>query len=203
MLSRTMVLSLLLASPLAAATDAVDELVSWLAGEFVAVPAGEIPAQQAVHAEIRSRALDGRLLFMQWRQVSEGEDPGELIRQRLWRVVAEGDAVRLDFFAFHDHRAFVDLHQKPIVASALRLSDLRPHPEACAVLLRREGEVWRGAVDASDCRLDAALVGRDLALEYALAVDAGGFRFHEAGYDADGSLEFRIPAEGSLRFERR
>jgi hypothetical protein len=203
MLWRTMIVSMLLASPLAAGAGAVDELMSWLSGEFVAGAAGEIPEQQAVHAEIRSRALDGRLLFMQWRQAAEDGDPGELTRQRLWQVAPEGDAIRLRFYAFHDHRAFEDLHRKPIVASALRSDDLRPHPEACAVLLRKEGEAWRGAVDASDCRLDAALVGRDLALEYALAVDAGGFSFHEAGFGADGSLEFRTPAEGSLRFERR
>ncbi|HRQ64715.1 MAG TPA: CpcT/CpeT family chromophore lyase [Xanthomonadaceae bacterium] len=181
----------------------VDTVVGRLVGEFTAPAEGDGAAQHAVHAEVRVRAIDGRVVFMQWREQGEGDEPGELTRQRLWSVVEDGDGVVLRFFTFHDHAPYVDLHKKPLIAMALRSEDLRAYPDSCAVRLRDVDGRIGGSVAASDCRLDTDAYGRNLSLEYALELDAEGFEFHEGAFQADGSLAFRMPESGAYRFRRR
>jgi hypothetical protein len=188
----------------ALAVDA-DMVVDRLVGEFTAPAEGDGGAQQAVHAEIRVGDLDGRVIFMQWRGEAEGDEPGELTRQRLWSVVEDEDedGVVMRFFTFRDHAPFVDLHQRPLVAMALSRDDLRAYPDACAIRLREVDGRLTGSVAASDCHLETDAHGRELSLEYGLTLDAGGFEFHEGGYLADGSLAFRLPESGAYHFRRR
>jgi hypothetical protein len=186
----------------ALAVDA-DMVVDRLVGEFTAPAEGDGGAQQAVHAEIRVGNLDGRVIFMQWRAEAEGDEPGELTRQRLWSVVEDEDGVVMRFFTFRDHTPFVDLHQRPLVAMALSRDDLRAYPDACAIRLREVDGRLAGSVSATDCRLETDAHGHELSLEYGLALDVDGFEFHEGGFLADGSPAFRLPESGAFHFRRR
>ncbi len=188
----------LLVPPVPAAE--VAKLLDRLLGEFATQAADGDSAQHAVHAEIRSAALDGRVIYMQWRQAG---DEGELTRQRLWTVTDEADGIVLRFFRFRDHRPFVDMHTKPIVVMAMRMEDLLAAPEGCAMRMTEVDGRLVGSVSAEDCRLGGELVGRELSLEFSLSLDADGFDFHEAAREADGSLVYRMPESGSYRFVRR
>jgi hypothetical protein len=186
----------------ALALDA-DVVVDRLVGEFEAAAAGDGAAQQAVHAEVRVRDIDGRVIFMQWRELGEGDEPGELTRLRLWSVVEDDDGIVLRFFTFHDHAPYVDLHQKPLIAMTLRSEDLRSYPDSCSVRLRDIDGRIGGSVAASECQLDTDAYGRNLSLEYSLTLDTEGFEFHEGAFQEDGSLAFRMPESGNYSFRRR
>lgn len=179
----------------------VDEVIARLVGTFVG---GDADAtQEAIHAELRVASLPGRTVYMQWRGQGNDAGPGELTRQRLWTLTEDHAGARLSFHTFRDNTPFVDLQQRPLAAMALSRDELRSYPEGCAMRLAREGERLVGTVSEADCVMDLATSGHDLSLAYSMELDADGFEFSETAYFPDGSVAYRMPETGTLRFTRR
>jgi hypothetical protein len=202
-------LCLACAGPRGSATDAdTQRVVDLLTGTFssaaqaaAAAAAVEDPTEAAyfdirlVHAPIWTDRDDGPWLYVEQAVAARPDRP---YRQRVYRVRAEGDAVRSDVFVLPDGGAdLVNAWRDPARFDGLTPDDLEPRA-GCTVFLRRSGEGFVGSAHDRDCASDFQGATHTTSI---VEVDADGIRSWDRGWD-DAGAQVWGAVDGPYRFDR-
>lgn len=201
----------------AVAPDPRDALLAQLAGswdnraQFDAAPArlkvaptvegNWLDLQHAQFVRVVAPAIGDRVLYLEWRN---GSASGAISRQRIWSFRREPDgALRMDFFAFVDGKAFAGRGDEAGAFSALDPSLLRGYGSACALRFEPDADGgWSGRIGADECSLVAAS-GRRMGIDAAIVLAAdGALAYRESGRLDDGRYAFRVPPTMPYRFRR-
>jgi hypothetical protein len=210
-------------SPFSQAQSILDKelelLLGWVVGEFdnqlqrsrgenVLLESRPDPSKAPdllfpVFARVEAPALGRHVIYLQW---PLGRPQGVLQRQRIWtfEVDQQRNAVLMNFFILRDAGRWRDAHLRPTTALlGITREDVVPYPAACRLTFRRHIDVFVGEIPRGDCRIVSQQTRTDMTINAKIVIARDELWYDESGVRQDGSIVFKVPAEGSYQFRRR
>ena len=210
-------------SPFSQAQSILDKelelLLGWVVGEFdnqlqrsrgenVLLESRPDPSKAPdllfpVFARVEAPALGRHVIYLQW---PLGSPQGVLQRQRIWtfEVDAQRNALVMDFFMLRDPERWRDAHLRPTTALRdITRENLIPYPSACRLSFRRHADVFIGEIPRGECRIVSQRTRTDMTIDAKIVIARDELWYNESGIRQDGSIVFKVPAEGSYQFRRR
>lgn len=205
--------------PVSSLGGELDELLSWMTGEFdnrqqvehgenhlatAPVEPGRAPdLLYPVFERVHAPALGDHVVYLQW---PIGAPDGRLQRQRLWsfRVDHARNALVMDFYTLRDADRWRDAQLAPDTAvSEITADDVIPYPPACGLPFRRHADVFIGEIPPGECLIVSQETRTEMTINARVIVGRDQLWYDESGVRPDGSVVFRVPASGSYQFRRR
>lgn len=197
----------------------LEVLLGWLVGEFdnqQQIARGEnflleskpspLPMPDRlfpVFSKVEAPALGAHVIYLQW---PIGSPEGPLQRQRIWtfEIDVQRNALVMDFFMLRDPDRWRDAHLRPTAAlREITRESLIPYPSACRLPFRRHADVFIGEIPHGKCRIVSQKTRTDMTIDARIVIARDQVWYEESGVRQDGSIVFKVPAEGSYQFRRR
>jgi CpeT/CpcT family (DUF1001) len=178
---------------------------AWFAGEFnnheqvwqqkidAAKPGSPADAEKTAHshsvfAPVKLPQLGEHIYYVQ--QSLDG-DPTKVYRQRLYRISADGRAVKLEIFSFPDAKAVLNAHLKPELLAGLDVNTLRA-AKGCDVLWTFDAaaQVFNGAVGKDQCSYMSPQLKKRIVVNDTLRLSSSEIWINDQARDEQGNHVF-------------